>query len=790
MLSPTISFRINKSLRKFISRKKEEAKHDEVFYSIQKFGRPNYQNKNSLLSMHFLLTLFLIHTKSDTMGIDCGSFFTKSAISQPFENPSVGLFHQSKRTVPSFIAFRAKPQFNFSIKYSLTEGELEFLTPEFGERALNVMEVRPWMGSGYFSYLAGTELRELFDGLHINNTAARVKYNDLVALYLNYYIKSIYGNTSLSEVTLVFPATATPYQRLIFQKGLEAIGIANSSSIDDVDAASYVYTLEKISKFAKSSKTVLFIDVGATSIKAYVVKFELSNKKPKVTRQSYSIRYSVGGAFITNGIVDYMINKIHLDREISVSERQRLFTAAEKLKIQLTLLDKASVFVENVNERDFEYKMTREELEAIPALSTDLITSLHKVIEEATKKVKAFDEVELMGGCSRIPFVQKELESILNPMKKAIGHSMNQDEVLAIGAGYYSQYQQKQSKYQPIEFINNQPIYSVSIVTQSQTVDLCQRTGSCTKEIQLLGNISEIEYRLVKYELPKGVTKNSIKYEIPKFEQGTFHITFTHTAQIAEIEKCDKVKCDSIGKKFNVTNPPPISTELISIFVDKNLRDERIAKLRHQIEEFSERVLHEVEKNVSVRFFSNHTTRLHAIRTAEKMKKWAKSEEAQRCKNLQNFTSRFSELKRSIGPVYVRIEENRTFYENVEALQMMMNLIGQAAEQFGAQAPNMDKSIIYKLKDKLAKAKIWMKESVEKNAKANPSQFLPVRPKVFKQKEEELSHLFKQLQDVVSRTPRDPNFRQNREALLKQEEQKMIKKWTENEKKKAKGDNL
>lgn len=762
-------------------------------------------------SLFMFITLFIL-ARSDTIGIDCGSFFTKSSITKPFNNPTVGLYHQSKRAVPSFLAFRAKPAFNFNVKSTLSEGESELLTPEFGERALTAMDFRPWMGSGYFSFLAGTDNKSLSQNLHVNMTAARVKYNDLIPIFLSFYMKGVYGSnfTNVSEVTLVFPATATIDQRLIFERGLESLGIFNHSSIDDVDAISYAYTLEKISKFSKKANQVLFVDIGSTSVKSYVVKFELSNKKPKATRLSYSIRYETGGSYITNGIVDSMISKFGLDREITVAERQRLFTAAEKIKKELTILNQSSVIVENVDGLDFEYKMLRKELEELPSLSEKLTSAVKEVIDEATKNSNiAFDEIELIGGSSRIPIIQSHLQSIINQIPKhgktTIGHSLNADETLAIGAGYYSQYLQNQSQYQPIEIIDQYPIYTIIIKefqesTNKQEYIVCTRGERCINELTVNGSTTRVDFYTQPFQLPLGVSKASLFYEVEPTDGTTTRIKFVHhPTRISSISQCKIVKQKETCvpfKKFNISNGPSVSNELVHLFVDANAREEHIARTRHEIEELATRVLKEIDKNASVRFFTNHSQRIEIIRVAEKMKKWSLSPEAASCKNLLNFTTRLSELKRSIGPVYVRIRDNHSFYEAAQELQMMSNFMSQAAEQASMQAPNMNKDIMAQFKGKIASTKHWLLEALKKNQNSPAYLPLPVKARQFQEKRLEIKALFDKVMEELQRTPRDPNFQQNREKFLKMEEEKALKKMRQqqrdeaNKKKASKNDEI
>ena len=68
-----------------------------------------------------LIFLYLKLTLSGIYAIDFGSNLVKSSFTQMHGVPKIILNSQSKRSTPAFVAFRAKTQFDISIKLPLTE---------------------------------------------------------------------------------------------------------------------------------------------------------------------------------------------------------------------------------------------------------------------------------------------------------------------------------------------------------------------------------------------------------------------------------------------------------------------------------------------------------------------------------------------------------------------------------------------------------------------------------------------------------------------------------------------
>jgi molecular chaperone DnaK (HSP70) len=195
---------------------------------------------------------------------------------------------QLHRTIPSSVAFRAKPGFNVSSTKPLTEDDCEFLTTDYGEKAIRASEIRPNMTGGYFASLVGltpSALKQKASNFLIPSTPGHLHINDAAIVSLLGYIESVTNGKTIDNLALIFPAYYTLYERLIWTEGLQTIGLTNISEFDDAQAVTFNYI---VTKSIDKPRNVLFIDIGATSIKSYAIQFTLDSQKiPTATRLSY-----------------------------------------------------------------------------------------------------------------------------------------------------------------------------------------------------------------------------------------------------------------------------------------------------------------------------------------------------------------------------------------------------------------------------------------------------------------------------------------------------------------------
>jgi len=116
---------------------------------------------------------------------------------------------------------------------------------------------------------------------------------------------------------------------------------------------------------------------------------------------------------------------------------QRLKDAAEKAKCELSTAPKANVnlpFIasDNTGPKHLEITIAREELEN---MTKDLVGRTfeicHRALQDSGQSKKEIDQVILVGGQTRMPLVQSEVEKFFG---KAPRKGVHPDEVVAVGA--------------------------------------------------------------------------------------------------------------------------------------------------------------------------------------------------------------------------------------------------------------------------------------------------------------------------------------------------------------------
>ncbi|MCA9549345.1 MAG: Hsp70 family protein, partial [Myxococcales bacterium] len=149
----------------------------------------------------------------------------------------------------------------------------------------------------------------------------------------------------------------------------------------------------------------------------------------------------LGGDDFDNALIQYLLEEFRKSSGVDVSKDkmvlQRLKEAAEKAKIELS-----SAFETDVNlpfltadatgPKHLQVTLTRARFEALIApLVERSFAALRQCLKDAKKDPKEIDEIILVGGSTRVPIIQQEVEKFFG---KKPNRSVNPDEVVSVGA--------------------------------------------------------------------------------------------------------------------------------------------------------------------------------------------------------------------------------------------------------------------------------------------------------------------------------------------------------------------
>ena len=182
------------------------------------------------------------------------------------------------------------------------------------------------------------------------------------------------------------------------------------------------------------------------------------------------------------------------------------------------------------------------------------------------------------------------------------------------------------------------------------------------------------------------------------------------------------------------------------MFMHPELINERLNETREQLTNFTYLVLHQVEKNQTFRAFSNFSQRIEIIRCAEKQKKWLLTD-AKKATQPINFTLRLNELKKLVFPVYQRIKENITLYEELGKL-----LINVQNGKYGLDVSwpvnrsYVQKSVLNEFKKVLLKSEKFLNDTIEMTWKEPGWKSFPVTANDVKEISDDLKFKFNEIQ--------------------------------------------
>ena len=682
-----------------------------------------------------MLFLFPFFSISTVFGVDFGSQFLKTMQADLMDTPEISMNYETKRITPAFIGFRATPEFDPFKKDKINETEGSLLFPTIGNKANEIMLLRPWLGTGFFSSFIGlNEQRsnELSKLLFVNQTAARLSFTELATLFFKLYIDCMSHSKKVESVTVVVPASYTLSQRREVETLISGTGYKFLSTLDDSTAISYVYGIEKINKFVSEPRTVLFIDVGASSVKAYCINFTLLTdqnniKTVEAKRLSYVYSNNQGGAFVTRSLVDFIKTQLFIDKTTD-AENKRLFDAAEKLKIQLTLLKSASTLIENIDNDEQYITIRRNELED---LLDPLIQTVINVSKQASNEI-VFDDIEIIGGSSRIPYVQSSIQNAFGV--ENLGHSLNSDEALAAGAAYYAQFKAGKSKFRSVSISSQNSIYDITLSINHKNFTICEKEDHCVDNITIdsedLDDSENIHFNLIYENVDSNLKSKSFGYKCKIKPNSSLLIKFSHfPTEVSSGRSCiNKTICNYVFIDPDI--PIFAASSAYHFIINRENQRKNLGKLRNDLEQLTLKVLEEIENNETIHNHTDAKQRFLIKNTTETIKQWI-SENADTTTDDAIFKAKLREIRDVIFPVYNRIETRKKLNQIINYMEFTITLARIHVLNWTIYKPYLNESDTSSFNQLLNKTEKWLLETkvrirnkpLWENEKFNPDDF-------------------------------------------------------------------
>ena len=366
------------------------------------------------------------------VGIDLG---TTNSVVAAIEGgqPSVIINAEGLRTTPSIVAYTKKQELlvgQIAKRQAVINPENTFFSVK---RFIGSKEGEIAAESKKLPYKVG---KDQTDNIKIKCPALNKEFSpeEISAQVLRKLINDAtnYLGQEVTQAVITVPAYFNDSQRQATMDAGKIAGIEVLRIINEPTAASLAYGLDK-----KQNETILVFDLGGGTFDVSILEVGDGIFEVLATAGDTSL----GGDDFDNVLVKWLINdfkdKEGIDLAEDIQALQRLTEAAEKAKIELSTIEKTTIHLpfitaDKTGPKHIEQELTREIFEK---LCEDLINRcripVEKSLNDARLDKSDINEVVLVGGSTRIPAIQKLVESLTN---KKPNQSVNPDEVVAIGA--------------------------------------------------------------------------------------------------------------------------------------------------------------------------------------------------------------------------------------------------------------------------------------------------------------------------------------------------------------------
>ena len=364
------------------------------------------------------------------IGIDLGT--TNSCVAVMEGNtPTVIANSEGRNTTPSIVGF-------------VDGGERKVGEPAKRQAVTNptrtVYSIKRFMGCDMQQ--SATEVTRVPYKVVNNNNQPRVEIDgrqytpqEISAMILQKMKKTAedYLGTTVTEAVITVPAYFNDAQRQATKEAGQIAGLEVKRIVNEPTAAALAYGLGNLDKEEK----IAVFDLGGGTFDISIL--DLADGVFEVLSTDGNTH--LGGDDFDNKIIDWLASEFQSEEGVDLKKDpmalQRLKEAAEKAKIELSSSTTAEINLPYITAvggvpKHLVKSLSRAKFEQIcDDLIKACIEPCRRALANAKVSTSQIDQVILVGGSSRIPAVQREVEQFFG---KAPSKGVNPDEVVAVGA--------------------------------------------------------------------------------------------------------------------------------------------------------------------------------------------------------------------------------------------------------------------------------------------------------------------------------------------------------------------
>ena len=344
---------------------------------------------------------------SKIIGIDLGTTNSCVAVLEGGE-PVVIPNSEGARTTPSVVAFKDNERIvgNAAKRQAITNPDR------------TVSSIKREMGTSYKKHIDGKD----YTPQEISAMILQKLKSDAEA----------YLGEKVTQAVITVPAYFSDSQRQATKDAGKIAGLDVKRIINEPTAAALSYGLDN-----ENEQRIMVYDLGGGTFDVSIL--ELGDGVFEV--KSTAGNNHLGGDDFDQRVMDYLVSEFKKENGIDLSNdkmaMQRIKDAAEKAKKDLSGMMSAEIsipFIAQSAEGPLHLNMTLNRAK-FEDLNKDLFDStldaVHKALNDAKLTNKDIDKVLLVGGSTRIPYIQ---DLVKKELGKEPSKEVNPDEVVAMGA--------------------------------------------------------------------------------------------------------------------------------------------------------------------------------------------------------------------------------------------------------------------------------------------------------------------------------------------------------------------
>ncbi len=242
-----------------------------------------------------------------------------------------------------------------------------------------------------------------------------------------------YLGEKVEKAVVTVPAYFNDSQRQATKDAGRIAGLDVLRIINEPTAASLAYGLDK----ENTEQKIAVYDFGGGTFDVSILELGDGVFEVKSTNGDTHL----GGDDVDQVLIDFIADKFQQEESVDLRKDrqalQRLKEAAEKAKIELSSSMTSNINLPYITANESGPKhlamdISRSEFERLAGPIIDkTIEPCKKALQDAGVSASDIDEVILVGGSTRIPYVQDVVKKVFG---KEPNRSVNPDEVVAIGA--------------------------------------------------------------------------------------------------------------------------------------------------------------------------------------------------------------------------------------------------------------------------------------------------------------------------------------------------------------------